>query len=66
MATLTEQAFWDLVTTPDLGLDPQSVSDNLKTKFNDLSDQHLIKYEYENKKSREEQKKRGNRSKKIE
>ena len=33
MAALTEQAFWDLVTAPDLGLDPQSVSDNLKTKL---------------------------------
>jgi hypothetical protein len=45
MASLTEQAFWDLVTTSDLGLDPQSVSDNLNVKLAVLTDQQLIEFD---------------------
>lgn len=45
MSTLTEQAFWDLVTAPDLGLDPQNVSDNLKLKLHDLTDQQLFEFD---------------------
>lgn len=45
MVTLTEHAFWDLVTTPNLGLDPQHVSDSLKIKLADLTDQQLIDFD---------------------
>jgi hypothetical protein len=45
MAALSEQAFWELVTTPDLGLDPQSVSDHLKANLSNLDDQQLIAFD---------------------
>ena len=45
MTVLTEQEFWDLVTTPDLGLDPQSVSDSLKEKLSHLTDEQLIAFD---------------------
>ena len=45
MTALTEQAFWDLVTAPDLGLDPESVSENLKAKLSDLTDEQLITFD---------------------
>ena len=45
MAALSEQAFWELVTTPDLGLDPQSVSDHLRANLSNLDDQQLIAFD---------------------